>query len=204
MQTRSQTLQSAEQEPIEFVSSSRSSRQTTAPPRGGMTAMQDMPDLFDSATTSPVGQTETMQQFFPTTYKKKTTLKKTTTTTQQKDNSPSTSGSHEVEDNSDEAQPQGEETIQITASEGIPAWMFWAAEAARNLLQSFDAARRTRSREPQVSFSDLGARLKTSKQKTWSKESPRAFHDSIVQAMANGVFRGGRRTANGTNRLEGN
>ncbi|XP_059729033.1 uncharacterized protein LOC132341469 [Haemorhous mexicanus] len=116
---QSQILHSAEtaEELIEFVMSSRSPKQMTAPPCGGMTAAQDISDLVSRATAPSRGQTATMHQFFPTTYKKKTTSKKTT----QQMNYPSTSESYEFKDTSHEAQLQGENMIQITRSKRIPA-----------------------------------------------------------------------------------
>lgn len=169
-QTRWRTQQSAEQEAVEFMPSSRLSSPVTAPPSAGMIEVHDMPDLFGGATAPSRGETATMQRFFPTTYKKKTTFKKRMTMQQM--NYPSTSGFREDEENSDETQQQKEDIIRITASKGVLVWMLSAAEAAKSFLHSFDTAKKKYQQDPQVSFSDLGARPKTSKQRTWYEESP--------------------------------
>ncbi|KAL9867998.1 uncharacterized protein GJ701_001188 [Geothlypis trichas] len=170
-QLKSKVQQSAEPEgPIEFVTSAQESKQMTAPPSGGMTTLQDPPDLFARATTPSRGGTAAMQQFFQATYIKKTTSKGTTT--KQQMNYPSTSGVREFEETLDETQIQGKDIIQITASEGIPAWMFSVAEAAKSFLHSLETAKKTKQREFQPSYAELGARPKTSRQKMQTKESP--------------------------------
>lgn len=172
-QTRKKATQSKHHDTIPMPS--MSTRRATAPPCGGDTTLQEsMPELASQATAPSGGETITLQQFFPTIYKKKKSKSKKAFKTQQMD-FPSNFDSSEVQDTSDEMQQQ-DDTIHITASEGVPAWMYSATtssipgrkrtvtvprDAAKYLLQYLSMAMGTSAQEFEVPVQELGARPRT-------------------------------------------
>ncbi|XP_053788595.1 uncharacterized protein LOC128782340 [Vidua chalybeata] len=97
-----------------------SAGQTTAPPSGGTAILQEvLPEPVAQAIAPPSGGSVTLQHFFPVLYKKKSRARKTTPARQQEP--PLIPERHETQDTPAEAQQQ-DDTVCITASEGIPVW----------------------------------------------------------------------------------
>ncbi|XP_053812935.1 uncharacterized protein LOC128795877 isoform X2 [Vidua chalybeata] len=105
-----------------------SAGQTTAPPSGGTAILQEvLPEPVAQAIAPPSGGSVTLQHFFPVLYKKKSRARKTTPARQQEP--PLIPERHETQDTPAEAQQQ-DDTVCITASEGVPVWTIPTSRSA--------------------------------------------------------------------------
>nr|XP_041569126.1 uncharacterized protein LOC115494085 isoform X2 [Taeniopygia guttata] len=103
--------------------------QAAAPSSGGTTTLQQiLQDPVRQGKVSHSGGTLTIQDFFPASYKKKSRMRRAASARQQE--SPLTPEECGTQDTSAGAQQQ-DDTIRITASEGVPAWTIPKSRSAK-------------------------------------------------------------------------